>query len=156
MQAKIARILTVGVFAGVAGGIAEVAWISLYAAATGSDAAFVARGVTETLRIDASAPVMAGIAIHMGIAAMLGMALAAAFAPLRLEGARLYAVLAGALACVWAVNFMIVLPLTNPAFVAIVPLAISFVSKLSFGLAAAACLQFSARFEHAAVAVPNR
>ena len=143
MQGKAARILTMGVLAGSAGGIAEVAWISLYAAATGSDAALVARGVTETLRIDASAPVLAGIAIHMGIAAMLGMALAAALAPLRLEGARLYAILGCALAGVWAINFMVVLPLLNPAFVAIVPLGASFVSKVLFGIAAAASLQFA-------------
>jgi hypothetical protein len=145
MQGKAARVLTIGVLAGLAGGVAEVAWISLYAAATASDAAVVARGVTETLRITSSAPVLAGISIHMAIAAVLGMTLVAALAPLRLEGARLYATLAGVLACVWAINFMIVLPLINPAFVEIVPLGASFASKLLFGIAAAASLQFAQR-----------
>jgi len=137
----VGQVLTIGVLAGLAGGAAEVAWISLYAAVTGSDAAAVARGVSDTVGIDAASPAVAGVAIHMTIAAMLGMALAAALAPLRLEGARLYAVLAGALAGVWAINFMIVLPLLNPAFVGIVPLGVSFVSKLLFGVAAAASLQ---------------
>ena len=97
------------------------------------------------VRIGATSPAAAGLAIHMAIAAMLGMAVAAALAPMRLRGATLYAVLTGALAAVWAVNFLIVLPLVNPAFVGIVPMAVSFVSKLLFGVAAAASLQVSAR-----------
>jgi hypothetical protein len=40
---------------------------------------------------------------------------------------------------------MIVLPLINPAFVEIVPLGASFTSKLLFGIAAAASLQFAQR-----------
>ena len=140
----VGHLLTVGVLAGLAGGAAEIAWISLYAAVTGSDAAAVARGVTDTVGIGATSPAAAGVAIHMTIAAMLGMAVTAALAPLRLRGVALYAVLTAALAAVWAVNFLVVLPLINPAFISIVPLAVSFASKLAFGLAAAACLQFGA------------
>ncbi len=140
------RVLAVGIGAGIAGGLAEVGWISLYALVTGTDAAVVARGVTDTVGMTLPS-VAGGIAIHMTIAAILGMAVTAALAPLRLAGARLYGVLAGTLAAVWAVNFMIVLPLTNPAFVDLVPLSVSFVSKLLFGIAAAASLQFSQRAE---------
>jgi hypothetical protein len=143
----IVRVLAIGIAAGLAGGVAEVGWISAYAFATGIDAGSVAGGVTDTVGMAALPPVAGGIAIHMTIAAILGMALTAALAPLRLESAGRYGVLAGALAAVWAINFMIVLPLINPAFVEIVPLSVSFVSKLLFGMAAAASLQFSQRAE---------
>ena len=141
----VGQVLTVGVLAGLAGGAAEIGWISLYAAVTGGDAAAVARGVTDTVGIGAASPAAAGVAIHMAIAGMLGLVVAAAAAPMRLRGASLYAVLTAALAAVWAVNFLVVLPLVNPAFVGIVPMAVSFVSKLLFGVAAAASLQVSAR-----------
>jgi hypothetical protein len=140
----VGHVLTIGILAGLAGGAAEIGWISLYAAVTGSDAAAVARGVTDTVGISVASPAAAGVAIHMAIAAMLGMVVAAALAPMRLRSASLYAVLTAALAAVWAMNFLIVLPLVNPAFVGIVPMAVSFISKLAFGLAAAACLQIGA------------
>ncbi|TMJ01143.1 MAG: hypothetical protein E6G97_17505 [Alphaproteobacteria bacterium] len=141
----IGQLLTIGVLAGLAGGVAEVAWISLYAAVSGTDAAAVARGITDTVGLAGSSPAAAGLAIHMAIAATLGMLVAAGLAPLRLDGARLYGALTWVLAVVWAVNFMIVLPLINPAFVEIVPLGVSFVSKVVFGLATAMCLQFTGR-----------
>src|ERR1043165_4597038 len=141
MKREATRVLAIGVVAGLAGGLGEGGWISLYAAVASSDAAVVARGVTETIRVTSSAPVLAGISIHMALAALLGIAVAFALRPLRLAGARLFGATLWALAAVWAVNFLIVLPSLNPAFVEIVPLAISFVSKLSFGLAAAMCLQ---------------
>lgn len=140
----VGHVLTIGVLAGLAGGAAEIAWISLYAAVTGSDAAAVARGVTDTVGIGATSPAATGVAIHMAIATMLGLAVAAALAPMRLRGAGLYAVLTATLAAVWAVNFLLVLPLVNPAFVGVVPMAVSFISKLLFGVAAAASLQLGA------------
>jgi len=144
----IARMVTVGAFAGAAGGLAEVGWISLYAATTGFDAATVARGVTDTLRLATQAPVAAGITIHMGIAATLGIAVALALKPLRarISHAGFCAAVTVLLAAVWAVNFLLVLPVVNPSFVAIVPFAVSFVSKLMFGVAAAACLTIADDF----------
>jgi hypothetical protein len=139
------RVLAVGALAGVAGGIAEVAWIWMYAAGTGADAASVARGVTDTVGIGALPPVAGGVAIHMVLAAILGMVVAVALAPLRLHGARLYGAMIWMLAAVWAVNFLIVLPLINPQFVEIVPMAVSFVSKLLFGVAAATTLLLAPR-----------
>jgi len=146
-RAGITRVLALGILAGVAGGLAEVGWISLYAAATGLDAGTVARGVTDTLRLSTQAPVAAGIAIHMGIAAGLGMAVAVALRPLRahLDAFAFHAAVIGVLAAVWAINFMLVLPVVNPAFVAIVPFTVSFVSKLMFGVAAAASLTITDR-----------
>jgi hypothetical protein len=51
-----------------------------------------------------------------------------------------------ALAGVWAVNFFVVLPLVSPAFVHIVPYAVSLTSKLLFGVAAAEIVRDDAIF----------
>jgi hypothetical protein len=141
----IGRVLSVGALAGLAGGVAEVVWILIYSAATGSDAALVARGVTDTVGIGSMPPIAGGVAIHMSLAAILGMAVAAALRPMhRVSAASLYAAVMVALAAVWVVNFLVVLPLINPQFVGILPMGVSFASKLLFGVAAAACLQLSA------------
>jgi hypothetical protein len=41
----------------------------------------------------------------------------------------------GALAGIWALNFLVVLPAVNPAFVALMPFAVTLSSKLLFGAA---------------------
>ena len=137
----IGRAFGIGIVAGLAGGAAEVAWISTYAAVTNGEAAAVARAVTDTVGIGAQSPAAAGVAIHMTIAALLGIAVASALR--HLHGTRLYAATTSVLALVWAVNFMVMLPLINPAFVGIVPVGVSFASKLLFGLAAAVSLQLA-------------
>ena len=52
-----------------------------------------------------------------------------------------------ALAGVWAINFFVVLPIVSPAFVHMVPYAVSLTSKLLFGVAAAAVLRRQAVVE---------
>ena len=146
-RGTIGRELTIGTIAGLAGGVAEVAWIWTYAAATNMDAATVARAVTDTVGIGAQSPVAGGVATHMVLAAILGIAVAFALRPLR--GIRLYAAMTSVLALVWAVNFLVVLPLVNPAFVDIVPMGVSFASKLLFGLAAAWSFQLARSAEPA-------
>jgi hypothetical protein len=136
---------SVGLLAGFAGGAAEIAWVCLYASLSGVEAAAVARGVTQTalpLAL-ASAPVISGIAIHMMLAAMLGIGLAVgvrSFLRLRSAAAEWLAV-SGALVAVWAANFLIILPAINPAFVGLLPHGATLTSKVLFGLAAAAILQ---------------
>ena len=46
---QVSHIATVssGIIAGAAGGLAEIAWVTLYAGATGGNAAVLARGVTS-------------------------------------------------------------------------------------------------------------
>ena len=138
-----------GVIAGLAGGTAEVVWIWLYGTITGNDAGLVARAVTDAVGVDSHwlSPVYLGLAIHMTLAAALGVALATAirFAPGRLPSVGVSTMVIAALAIVWAANFFVVLPLISPEFVTIVPLEVSFLSKLLFGVAAAGFFQF-ARF----------
>lgn len=125
--------------AGLAGGAAEVLWVALYSGVTGTSAMAVARQVAASVwpaAADwASAPVL-GIAIHMALA----LALAAAFVPFLLCFAARHpgpgTIMAGAtavLVLVWAVNFFLILPVLNPAFVTLMPYGTTLTSKLLFG-----------------------
>jgi hypothetical protein len=60
-----------------------------------------------------------------------------------------------ALATVWAVNFFVVLPVVSPAFIHMVPYAISLTSKLLFGAAAAEVVRDQAPFTAPSVAPPQ-
>jgi hypothetical protein len=132
-----------GLFAGLAGGIAEVILIFLYSGLSGDSAAAVATGITASvLPLAATAPaaILIGLVIHFGLASILGLGIAVALASV---APRLAGTWAGTgsillmLAVVWAINFLVILPVVNPDFVQVVPMAVSFTSKLLFGLAAA-------------------
>jgi hypothetical protein len=138
------NILRIGVLAGLAGGAAEVAWVAGYAALTGASGSAVARGVTTAFLpglSDSSLAVGLGIVLHMVLAVGLGVAVAAAFsAPMlrRIEGWSRSTLVILTLGVVWAFNFMVVLPLLEPSFITLLPLAATLASKLLFGVAAAA------------------
>jgi hypothetical protein len=143
-------IIRTGVFAGAAGGLAEVAWVTLYAGATGADPAVLARGVTTAAGVTAllpASPVTLGIAVHLALAVMLGVVLACGWHALSAKRpANPYPLMLAALAGVWAVNFFVVLPIVSPAFIHLVPYAVSLTSKLLFGAAAAAIVRNEAMF----------
>lgn len=148
-------VVKLGVLAGLAGGLAEILWIWLYAALTGVDPAGIARGVSAAIGIETSS-VASGIAIHMALAAALGAFLALVLTPLlgQLSGrAGRYAIVLAALALVWAVNFWLVLPRLSPPFVQIVPYEVSLLSKLLFGLSAAMVLDVNRRRARATATV---
>jgi hypothetical protein len=132
-----------GIIAGMGGGVAEIAWVTLYAGATGANPATVARGVTTAVgasALFAADAAASGVAVHMGIAVALGIALSFAWrsmSSLRPQTISLFPFMVAALAGVWVINFFVVLPIVSPAFVHLVPYSVSLVSKLLFGLAAA-------------------
>lgn len=150
---SLTEIMKRGLLAGIAGGLAEVAWVSIYAAASGGDAAILARGVTTAAGITAllpAAPATAGIVVHMTLAALLGVVLTALWQSLagRQRGAgALYGFMLASLALVWAMNFFVVLPVVEPSFVHLLPYSVSLVSKLLFGVAAAEALRRSEAFQ---------
>lgn len=150
------EVLQQGVIAGAAGGLAEIAWVTLYAGVAGGDPAVLARGVTTAAGVSAllpGSPVALGIAVHMTLAVTLGIALAFAWQTLhthRIAATGPYPFMLAALAGVWAINFFVVLPIVSPAFVHMVPYAVSLTSKLLFGLAAAAAMQWQTACEPAA------
>jgi len=143
-----ATVVRNGVIAGAAGGLAEVAWVSLYAILTGTSAASVAHGVTTAVGATALLPdnaAMLGIAIHMAIALALGIALAAAWQTLaKVSASSRYGFVLAALIGVWVMNFFVVLPVVSPDFIQAIPYTVSFVSKLLFGIAAAEALRRTA------------
>jgi hypothetical protein len=144
-----------GIIAGAAGGLAEIAWVTLYAGATGGNAAALARGVTSAAGVGAllpQSPIALGVAVHMTLAVALGVALAYAWRALRTRKVAAtgpYPFMLAALAGVWATNFFVILPIVSPAFVYMVPCAVSLTSKLLFGLAAAVALQWRTASEPA-------
>lgn len=132
-----------GVVAGVAGGLAEIAWVTLYALATGADPATLARGVTTAAGVSAlfpTASVAVGVTIHMVLAVTLGIALSFGWRALsshrKLIAGPLPFMLT-ALAGVWAINFFVLLPGISPTFIHLVPYPVSLMSKALFALAAA-------------------
>jgi hypothetical protein len=141
---RLVEILAIGALGGIAGGLAEIVWIVLYGAATGTPTSSVADGIVRTLipALAASSwSVWLGIFIHLGLATLLGLSLALA---LRFGTRRLgiiyseFGLVMLALVAVWAVNFLVALPQINPAFVQLLPYSVTLVSKLLFGLSAAA------------------
>jgi hypothetical protein len=132
-----------GVAIGIAGGLAEIVVVTLYCAASGASAPDVARHIASAAGF-AGASAWAGVAIHLALAAMLGIAIMFAWNPARVNTARaapLYTALLLTLAAVWAINFFMVLPVLSPEFVTLLPLPVTLASKLMFGCAAAAALR---------------
>lgn len=138
---------SMGCWAGLAGGAAEIVWVILFQHLSGGEAAVVARGVTGSLfpQLEAaSVAIPIGIAIHMGLAILLGVVVAILLRALspRVNGTALEPVaIIAFLIVVWATNFFLVLPAVNPTFVALVPYGASLVSKVVFGAAAALVFQ---------------
>lgn len=148
-RASIFQAARLGVVAGLAGGLAEIVWMLSYTRLAGGEASRLSAGVSEAIGAQAWSsgdPVALGIAIHMAIAAVLGVALVYALGPVlaRDPGARdgALALVPVFLALVWLVNFFIFLPRLSPDFVELVPYPVSLVSKLLFGFAAALVFRF--------------
>ncbi len=137
--------------ASLAGGLAEIIWVSLYAAFSPLEGATVAREVTASLLPALAAGASGawlGIAIHMTLALVLGYAFAyAIWKPLvRARGPlATLAVSALTLATVWTVNFFVVLPALNPAFVTLMPYSVTFASKMLFAVAMGSVLAGASR-----------
>ena len=153
----------IGAIAGAAGGLVEIAWITLYAAATGGNAAMLAQGVTTAAGVTALLPagsMTLGVVVHMALAVMLGVVLAFVWRALstasRVGPTNPYPFTLTALASIWAVNFFVVLPLVSPAFIHMVPYAVSLTSKFLFGLAAAEVLRRGCGVLHASNTVEIR
>ncbi|OZI31003.1 hypothetical protein CAL29_23935 [Bordetella genomosp. 10] len=123
---------------GASGGLAEVAVVALYGAATGHSASAVAAGVSEAVGLPHSA--VAGFLVHMllsfGLGAVLARVLARVFKG-EMRPLALYAGLPVVLAAIWAFNFFVLLPWLSPSFVHMLPYGVSLFSKLMFGLSAA-------------------
>ena len=76
-KSRLLEVAQVGVIAGLAGGLAEVAWISIYGAISGVSVDIVAEEITRSIAPHASSSsVWVGILIHLTLAVSLGVAVA--------------------------------------------------------------------------------
>ena len=125
--------------AGLAGGLSEIFWVGMYSAVTHSSGLEVTRQITASL-IPAwtelsIAPVL-GITIHLALSVMLAFLCCMFFIePLarRFGRAWILPVSLAVLAGIWAINFLVVLPVINPAFVTLLPFLVTLASKMLFG-----------------------
>lgn len=130
-------VLPVVLLGGIAGGVAEIAWVMLYAALTSFDASVVAHAITTTfVSIPLADRVLTVLGIVIHFALSLGLALVFAYAISdRLPREAMVPAAVAALAVVWDVNFLLVLPVVNPEFVTLLPAPVTLASKLFFGVA---------------------
>lgn len=129
------------VLAGLAGGLAEFIWITGYSLATGMDGWQVARAVAEAV-VPAGAAWLATPALGIVIHFLLSILLAGAFVtmlarlmPRRCGAGTTVVISLIALTTVWAINFLVILPVVHPAFIHLLPYPVTLLSKLFFGLA---------------------
>lgn len=133
--------LALGAIAGLAGGAAEILWISIAHIFGGTSPVLVARAITAAFdRSSAAAPAaaMLGTSIHLLLSALLGGLMYSAWAGL-LKSQRMslsiMPVSIAILMTVWMMNFYLVLPVLDPDFIIKVPLWTGMISKLSFAVA---------------------
>jgi hypothetical protein len=127
-------------FAGLAGGMAEVLGVLAYSAVTPLSAVEVARQVTTSVvpqaATSAAAPAL-GLAIHFGLSLLLAYGFVATLAYAGGAGAssrsQLVTTAVLALMGVWALNFLVLLPLVNLHFTTLMPFSVTLLSKVFFG-----------------------
>lgn len=144
---RIIEIMRSGALAGIVGGMAEIGWIVFYGAVTGAPMGTVARGIVASVfPWLATSPWAAwlGIGIHLVIAIGLGLSLATATRLLVRRddaGGFEFGLVMLALAAIWGMNFLVVLPHVNPRFIHLLPFGVTLFSKLLFGFSAAMALR---------------
>ena len=132
--------------AGAAGGMAEVLWIAAAAMVLGADGWAIARAVSTTVVPGLASSSLApwiGLFIHFLLSIALAAVLVRALSR-QLHAAVIFLAALAALAAVWAFNFLLLLPLIDPAFVSLLPHPVTLVSKLLFGVAMASVLVWQA------------
>jgi hypothetical protein len=144
------KIFLVAMLAGLAGGLAEMAWVAFYSTATSTSTAEVARQVTATVISSAAAEPwapLAGVGIHLALSLALGLAFALALWSLfanRPTAGNIWLFALLTVTAVWAANFLVILPALDSGLARLMPLGATLLSKTLFGVAMAATLQRTA------------
>jgi hypothetical protein len=139
--------LRTGLVAGFIGSLAEVGWVSLYADVTGEDTREFVRGMTTAAGVrallPAHSPAIVAIGVNLAFDLVLGVVLAFAWHAVRAnrKWTSPFPFMLAAMACVWAINFFVVLPIASPGLNHIVPYTVSLISALLFGVAVAAVVR---------------
>jgi len=150
---NIKSLFGIGAIAGLAGGLAEVAWISSLAAGGGTPVVEVARGITAAITPSLAATstgILLGLIIHLSLAMALGVVMLMLWRGLLREHVSSWwgaSLALATLTTVWAVNFHVILPVLSPGFLGLVPTGLGLASKLLFALAFLAALHVGRRHE---------
>lgn len=141
LNASSRNFLTKIILAGMVGGGAEIIWISSYSYFSSNSASNIARQISITIlpfTADSFYAPALGIFIHL----ILSLFLATAFIVTILKTVRVKYGSTGiilssfaTLGIVWFINFLIILPIINPSFTLLMPVVVTLVSKLLFGIA---------------------
>lgn len=139
--------LLTGSVAGLVGGLVEFGWVTLYADIIGVDPHQVAPGIVSAAGVRAllpgHPPSAPAIVVNLSFAVVLGIVLTLAWRAIRARKPDLANPLPfalAALAVVWAINFLVVLPIVRPEFAHLAPYGVSLTSSLLFGAGLAAVL----------------
>lgn len=125
---------------GVAGGVAEILWISGISLVLALNASDVAREVTASVVPqwrEAGYAVVFGIVIHMVLSIVLSSVYLLTLGRWAARRFSLFGQLltgVAALVSIWAVNFFILLPLMNPAFSDHLSYGVTLMSKVLFAV----------------------
>ena len=126
--------------AGMAGGMAEIVWFTILGAVLSINIHAVASGITTSVFPvwgDSAFAVFAGIVIHLALSVFLASVYIVplgrwSMARFGLFGQLMTGVIA--LSSVWAVNYLVILPIINPDFIALSTYGLSLISKVFFGI----------------------
>jgi hypothetical protein len=127
---------------GVCGGLAEIAFISIYMITEGRPPAVIAKTVAEAFALGPSAS--AGIVAHMMLSLLLGIGLTSVWTSVRGPSPKAtapYLFMTAALIVIWSFNFLVLLPSLSPGFSDLVPYPVSLAATLLFALAGAPVLR---------------
>lgn len=127
--------------AGLAGGMAEAIFIAGYSQLMPVELAHIAREITASFSrslADGTSSQILGLAIHFLLSLLIGAGFYVTFSfwsAWRMAPSFRFAISLSVLLVIWYLNFYFLLPNVNPTFVTILPLTITFTSKVVFGLA---------------------
>lgn len=128
------------ILAGFCGGMAEVIWIIFYSLFKDLELLSIASAISQTVFFNSFdmqiAPLM-GLIVHLCLSVLLAIAFGFTLLPFIQRFSNNFSTLLASLitlAIVWKINFFILLPVWNPDFINLLPLHVSLLSKLLFGL----------------------
>lgn len=127
--------------AGFLAGLAEVVWIGFYSLITDMQLSQVGSAITATVYSHSSefylSPVL-GLMIHMVLSVLLAFGFGLLLWPIiermfRFKAATMIASVA-TVVIVWKINFFLLLPMWSSEFIGLMPLSVTLISKILFGM----------------------
>jgi hypothetical protein len=129
------------ILAGLAGGLAEVIWIGLYSSVSDITLPAMGKAIAATVFSGGSELLLSpvsGLIVHMLLSVLLALGFGYILLPLiekRFHHRQIpFITSVVMLIAVWKINFFLLLPVWNPGFIGLLPLGITLVSKVLFGL----------------------